>query len=341
MLTLPLVTPQDWSVEGRGNIESWETYHYIAVDHHDTLGTGPETRTVSRTLEYAYDDYCISVLAEGLGHSEDAAKYLERSGYWKNVWNPEQKDLYVDADGDVQQTHFVGFPQPRAMSGEFRYQKTRTCSPGEDMHSCYFSTSLATYEGSPWLYSFYVPQDMAGLIDVFGGQDIFNERLDYFQNSDISYMGNEQAFLTVFQFHYGGRPGKSSEWVHNNIPSKFNSSVNGIPGNDDCAMGAFSSMAIMGFFPVAGQDVYLLTVPFFPEVRLQSRGAVPAVIRKTGEGIYIQSAMLNGERYNKNWITHDFFLNGGELELTVGSEESSDWGTQNTDLPPSHPAKKS
>ncbi|CAM1501983.1 Fc.00g039670.m01.CDS01 [Cosmosporella sp. VM-42] len=104
-------------------------------------------------------------------------------------------------------------------------------------------------------------------------------------------------------------------------------------------MGAFPSMAMMGFFPVAGQDVYLLTPPFFPEVRLRSRGGGGGVsmIRKTGDtnGIYIQSAKLNGKKYTKNWISHDVFVNGGVLELVVGTEESTDWGTRDEDVPPS------
>jgi putative alpha-1,2-mannosidase len=305
----------------------------------DREGMGYNTRTVSRTLEYAYDDYSIAVLAEGLGKHDDAVKYMDRSGYWKNVWNPDQRDLFVDAEGDVHMTKFKGFPQPRNMEGEFEYQNTRTCSPTHEMHSCYFDTRKATYEGSPWLYSFYVPQDMAGLIKTIGGDDAFNERLDYFHSSGIAYMGNEQSFLTVFQFHYAGKPGKSSQWVHSYIPSQFNSSINGIPGNDDCAMGAFSSMAMMGFFPVAGQDVYLLTAPFFPEIRLRTRGERLAVIKRIGdpEGIYIQSAKLNGIEYTKSWISHEFFLSGGVLELVTGPKESSTWGVATKDRPPSYP----
>jgi putative alpha-1,2-mannosidase len=154
-------------------------------------------------------------------------------------------------------------------------------------------------------------------------------------------MGNEQAFLTVFQFHYAGRPALSSYWAHRYIPGLFNSSLNGIPGNDDCAMGAFSAFAMMGFFPVAGQDVYLLTPPFFPKVRLRTKLGKWAVIKVSNfdpdyKAIYIRSARLNGKKYTRNWITHDFFVHGGVLELRVGREESN-WGTLDADLPPSYP----
>ena len=258
------------------------------------------------------------------------------------MWNPKQQDLIYDPDSSVSDlmvgSTFVGFPQPRLTNGKFMSQMTRTCSPVSDMHRCYFDTSLATYEGSPWLYSFYVPQDMQGLIDLQGGDSAFVERLEYFHTSGIAYMGNEPTFLTIFQFHYAGRPGKSSEWVRNYIPSHFNNSINGIPGNDDCAMGAFNGMAMMGFFPVAGQSVYLLTAPFFPEVKIQTRSDRPAIIRRRGDpkGIYIQSVTLDGENWNRSWITHDFFLHGGTLELMMGSKENEGWGVSTVNRPPSY-----
>ncbi|PKS11531.1 hypothetical protein jhhlp_003296 [Lomentospora prolificans] len=338
-------TPKDWSLEGRGNIESWAQYGYIAADHRDNRGNGPHSRTVSRTVEYAYDDFAIATLAKGLGHESDFAKYMNRSGFWRNVWNPEQEDLFHDEQGDVHRTHFKGFPQPRNMDGSFKYQTTRMCSPIYEPHKCYFDTAQSTYEGSPWLYSFYAPQDMKGLIEVFGGKRMFFDRLDYYHSSGIADMGNEQSYLTVFQFHYAGRPGRSSYWVNEYIPAQFNASVNGIPGNDDCAMGAFAAMSMMGFFPVAGQSVYLLTAPFFPEIKIRTKGPKPAVIRRVWEngqkgGIYIQSATLDGRPYTKNWISHDFFSHGGELELVVGEKEG-DWGTRDEDLPPSYPPEQS
>jgi putative alpha-1,2-mannosidase len=212
------------------------------------------------------------------------------------------------------------------------------------MHSCYYDTGLDTYEGSPWLYSFYAPQDMSTLISLMGGPEAFVQRLSFFHTSGISYMGNEQGFLPVFQFHYAGRPGLSSFFTHEYIPSLFNASVNGIPGNDDCAMGAFSAFAMMGFFPVAGQDVYLLTAPFFPEVRIKAKQKGKWAVIRVKEGFdaeggrkYIQRARLNGREYSRNWITHEFFLNGGVLELWVGEEEGATWGRAKDDLPPSYP----
>ncbi|KAI0894747.1 glycoside hydrolase family 92 protein [Annulohypoxylon nitens] len=333
--------PKDWATSGRGGLVSWHDLGYIPYDDVDRNGTGPMSRGVSRTVEYAYDDFVIALMARGLGHKGDETKYLQRSRNWKNLFNPEQEDRYRDEDGIVQMSDFKGFLQPRFRNGTWRYQNTRLCSPIYQQHSCYFDTQYETYEGSPWLYTFYVPQDMASLIKALGGRDSFVERLDYFHSSGINYMGNEPNFLPTFQFHYGGRPGRSSYWVHQYIPAQFNTSVNGIPGNDDCAMGAFTAFAFMGFYPVAGQDVYLLTPPMFREVSIRTPTGKLATLRNVGgfdgpryRNIYIQSARLNGQPYTRNWITHDFFVNGGTLDFILGAEES-DWGTRDEDLPAS------
>lgn len=342
--TPAIVEPDIWSFEGRGNLVSWHKLGYIPWDDTDRNGTGQPSRTISRGVEYAYEDFCISLLAEGLGHPDDAAKYRRRGGNWRNYWNPDQRDTFKDENGTTVQTDFMGFMQPRLVNGTFRYHNTRTCSPVQDMHSCYLDTRHDTYEGSPWLYSFFVPQDMATLIRLMGGRDAFVERLRYFHTSGISYLGNEPGFLPVFQFHYAGRPGLSSHFVREAIPAQFNASVNGIPGNDDCAMGAFSAFAMMGFYPVAGQDVYLLTTPFFPEVRIRAREEGRWAVIKVrnfdpkGKRKYIWRAKLNGKSYTKNWITHDLFLRGGTLELWVGEKEGT-WGTKEADLPPSWPVE--
>ncbi|KAI1848938.1 hypothetical protein JX266_005366 [Neoarthrinium moseri] len=333
------VEPKDWTSVGRGGIESWKSYGYIPQDDEDNNGTGPMTRSISRTVEYAYEDFSIALMARGLGKPTEEKKYLERSRNWKNLFNPEQEDQYRVNDDPVTGSSFKGFLQPRLRNGTFTSQTPRLCSPIYEQHVCYFDTQYETYEGSPWLYTFYVPQDMASLITTLGGKEAFIERLSYFHSSGIIYMGNEQSFLPTFQFHYGGRPGLSSYWVHQYIPDQFNASINGIPGNDDCAMGAFTTFAFMGFFPVAGQNVYLLTPPLFREVRLKTPTGNYAIIRNVGfdaryENIYVQSARLNGKPYTKSWIAHDFFYNGGLLELTLGKEEST-WGTRDDDLPPS------
>ncbi|ROW03073.1 hypothetical protein VMCG_05748 [Cytospora schulzeri] len=326
------VEPKSWNTEGRGNLVSYHALGYIPYDDKDTNGTGRNSRSISRTVEYAYDDFAIALLAEGLGAN------------WRNLWNAEQGDVWDRGNDDLYTwSDFKGFLQLKSVDGEWKHHDTRTCSPLHDPHRCYLDTGMGTYEGSPWLYSFYVPQDMASLIEVMGGKKMFTDRLTYFHESGLIYMGNEQSFLSVFQFHYAGRPGLSSYWAHRYIPSLFNTTFGGIPGNDDSAMGAFSGLAMMGFFPVAGQDVYLLTPPFFREVKIRARNGQWAVIRvvnfdPTYKAKYIQSATLNGKSWTKSWITHEFFMKGGILEYVVGTRENS-WGTAEEDLPPSWTVK--
>ncbi|ROV89359.1 hypothetical protein VPNG_10130 [Cytospora leucostoma] len=333
------VEPKSWNTEGRGNLVSYHSLGYIPFDDKDTNGTGRNTRSISRTVEYAYDDFAIALLAKGLGKDADYEKYMTRSANWRNLWNAEQGDVWAGGGEESAWSDFKGFLQMRSVDGSFKYHDTRTCSPVHDTHKCYLDTTMGTYEGSPWLYSFYVPQDMASLIGAMGGKKLFTQRLNYFHESGIIYMGNEQSFLPVFQFHYAGRPGLSSYWAHQYIPSLFNTTFGGIPGNDDSAMGAFSGLAMMGFFPVAGQDVYLLTPPFFREVKIRARNGQWAVIRvlnfdPTYGAKYIHSATLNGKSWTRSWITHDFFMTGGVLEYVVGVREST-WGTAEEDLPPS------
>lgn len=175
-----------------------------------------------------------------------------------------------------------------------------------------------------------------------GGPQAFVDRLDYLHEYPrLFYLGDEQAFLPVYQYHYAGRPGKSAERAHSYIPSQFDDTYGGIPGNDDSgAMGSFAALSMMGIFPNAGQDVYFITPPFFEEVSITNKlTGKTATIRNINfdpeyQNIYIQSATLNGIPYTKNWFSHLFFLEGGVLELTLGRNESS-WGTRPEDVPPS------
>lgn len=210
------------------------------------------------------------------------------------------------------------------------------------MDSCYLDAGgHETYEGSCWLYTFFVPQDMATLISDLGGPSQFVKRLHFLHESGLLYMGDEQAFLTVFQYHYAGRPALSAERAHYYIPKEFNNTVSGIPGNDDSgAMGAFITLTMMGVFPNPGQDVYFITPPFFESISItnQQTGKT-ATIRNINfdpkyKNIYIQKATRDGKPWTKNWIDHSFFAQGGVLELTLGPKEST-WGTREADLPPS------
>lgn len=187
----------------------------------------------------------------------------------------------------------------------------------------------------------FVPHNQAELITLFGGPAEFVRRLDFIHDQDITYIGNEPSFLTVFQYHYAGRPGLSAKRAHFYIPAFFSPTPGGLPGNDDSgAMGSFLAFSMMGLFPNPGQDVYLITAPFFPSVNITHPiTGRTATIRNVNfdpsyGAIYIQSATLDGEPYTKSWVDHSFFTEGKELVLTLGTAESA-WGTQVADLPPS------
>lgn len=169
----------------------------------------------------------------------------------------------------------------------------------------------------------------------------FTTRLDYLHNNHITNIGNEPSFLTVFQYHYAGRPAKSTARARSYIPSHFAPTVNGLPGNDDSgAMGSFVAMAMMGLFPNPGQDVYLISAPFFEVVEVTSpTTGKTARVRCVGfdagfERVFVQEAFLDGEVYSRNWVGHDFFTQGRELVLVLGERET-EWGTGKGDLPPS------
>ena len=332
------VEPYDWSVEGRGGLDSWKKLGYIPVQDFDYKGFGTLTRSVSRTLEYAYNDFCISEMAHGLGKKTDQEKYVSSSGNWANLFKKNQTSkLPSGAD-----TGFVGFFQPKYLNQTWGNQDPLKCSNTDDKSVCSLQNSgPETFESSLWEYGFFVPHAQADLISTYGGPDAFVKRLDYLHDQEITYIGNEPAFLTVFQYHYAGRPALSAKRSHFYIPKYFDTTFVGLPGNDDSgAMGSFVAFSMIGLFPNPGQDVYLITPPYFESVKIKSPvTGKTATIKNvnfdpTYKNIYIQKATLNGKLYTKNWIDHSFFTEGKELVLTLGSKESS-WGTKVADLPPS------
>lgn len=182
---------------------------------------------------------------------------------------------------------------------------------------------------------------MATLVTLLGGRSAFVKRLDYLHDQKITYIGNEPSFLTVFQYHYAGRPAKSTERAHFYIPSYFSPTPTGLPGNDDSgAMGSFMAMSMFGLFPNPGQNVYFISAPFFESIRFESPLTGKTAVVRTVDfdpgytNIYIQSATLDGKPYSKNWIDHSFFTEGKELVLFLGPVES-EWGARDEDLPPS------
>ncbi|KAL2166173.1 hypothetical protein VTG60DRAFT_3156 [Thermothelomyces hinnuleus] len=338
------VEPYDWCCEGRGGLDSWKSLGYIPVQDFDYKGFGTMTRSISRTLEYAYNDYCIAQIAAALGKSAEKEKYLESSGNWQNLFKEDQTSVWWNGTD----TGFTGFFQPRYLNKTWGFQDPLNCSNLDADSVCSLqNTGRETFESSIWEYGFltrlisFVPHDQATLISLYGGPAAFVSRLDYLHDSGITYIGNEPSFLTVFQYHYAGRPALSARRAHFYIPAFFSPTPGGLPGNDDSgAMGSFVAFSMMGLFPNPGQNVYLITPPFFESVNItHPLTHKTARVRNvnfdpTYEAIYIQSATLDGKPYTKNWVDHSFFTEGKELVLTLGRNESA-WGTKVEDLPPS------
>ncbi|KAI0380536.1 glycoside hydrolase family 92 protein [Hypomontagnella monticulosa] len=333
------VEPFDWSSNGRGGLDSWKALGYIPVQDFDYKGFGTMTRSVSRTLEYSYNDFTIAQMAQLMNKDADTEKYLQSSDNWKNLYKSDQISKFASGAD----TGFTGFFQPKFLNETWDYQDPLWCSNIDNAGTvCSLqNTAHETFESSIWEYGFFVPHNQGDLISLYGGPDQFVRRLDFLHDSNITYIGNEPAFLTVFQYHYAGRPALSAKRAHFYIPRFFDITPEGLPGNDDSgAMGSFVAFSMMGLFPNPGQNVYLIVPPFFESVNITNpQTGNTATIRNvnfdpTYQGIYIQSATLDGEPYTKNWIDHSFFTEGKELVLTLGRNEST-WGTAVEDLPPS------
>ncbi|KAI1391753.1 glycoside hydrolase family 92 protein [Hypoxylon trugodes] len=329
------VEPLEWAYHGRGGLQSWKNLSYIPYLDFDPVGFGTNSRSISRTLEYAYEDYCLAVLAQGLGRDNLYDKYVSRSANWQYLWKAEQNSVINGND-----TGFTGFFQPKYQNGTWGYQDPIACSALASF--CSLTTNPSeTFEASVWQYQFLVPQSMSTLIGLMGAEDLFINRLDFFHTSGLADISNEPVFSTVYLYHYAGRPGLSTKRLHTYIPSSFNTTYGGLPGNDDSgSMGAFVVFGMIGLFPIAGQDVYLISAPFFQEVNITSPlTGKTAQIKTVGfdadyENIYIQNVTVNGKPWSKSWIGHTFFHDGWTMELALGDEESK-WGTELENRPPS------
>ncbi|KAJ5082212.1 hypothetical protein N7532_011255 [Penicillium argentinense] len=320
--------PLEWSYEGRGGLQSWKKLNYIPYLDFDWMGFGTNSRSISRTVEYAYNDYCLGVVGEGIGE-DGYTTYLSRSGNWRNLFREDQPSFLENGTN----TGFTGFFQPRYLNGTWGFQDPIACSALASWCSL-TSNPSETFESSVWEYLFYVPHDLSSLIDLVGGTDSFVNRLDYFHTSGLADIGNEPVFLTVYEYHYAGRPALSTKRAHSYIPRTFNATTNGLPGNDDSgAMGSFLAWSMMGLFPNPGQSVYLISPPFFEAVEVtHPETGKTATIRNVNfdpdyKRVYVQSAKLNGMPYKRNWVGHEFFTQGWTLELTLGEVEG-EWGTK-------------
>ena len=195
-------------------------------------------------------------------------------------------------------------------------------------------------EGLPFQFTFFVPQDMAGLIELLGGRDAVVHKLDELFAKGYYDHGNEPSHHIAYLYDFAGAPWKTQQRVHAVLEEQYTDKQAGLAGNDDCGqMSAWYAMSALGIYQVApGIPVYELGTPAFDSAIVHTEGGHRFTLRASGasEGkLYIQSATLNGKPLHHPWITDQDIVSGGELVLKMGPAPNFAWGASPADAPPS------
>ena len=286
--------------------------------------------SVSKTVEYSYDDWCIARMAKSLGQDSVAEAFFHRAQYYKNVFDPS-----------------TGLMRGKLFNGKWR-------SPFDPLSVDHRANDYT--EGNAWQYSWFVPQDIAGLIEEMGGRDAFVQKLDslFDQHTaltgnnispDISGMigqyaqGNEPSHHIAYLYDYAGMPWKTEERVNSIIRTLYNNTPAGLCGNEDCGqMSAWYVFSAMGFYPVNPADqTYEIGSPQFDSVSIDVGGGkyfVITAINRTPGNKYIASASLNGRPLTMPYIRHTDLMNGGSLIFRM-TDAPTMWGTHKGAEPPS------
>jgi len=313
----------DAVVKGIDGFDLREAYevmkHSAELKHHDgVIGMEDERESVSKMLEYAYDDWCIAQVAKRLGETADYERYTARAQSYKNVFDRAS-----------------GFMRPRS-NGNW----IEPFDPRE--------VTFAFTEANSWQYTFFAPQDIGGLIKLMGGRRQFAQKLDQLFAADSRTTGREQADITgligqyahgnepshhiAYPYNYAGRPWKTQTRVRQIMDQFYKPEPDGLIGNEDCGqMSAWYVLSAAGFYPVTpGSQAYVIGSPLFPEVRFNLENGKSFTIKARGVSdstVYVQSATLNGKPYSKSFLLHDDLMAGGELVLQMGARPNRRWGT--------------
>ncbi|HRF85628.1 MAG TPA: GH92 family glycosyl hydrolase [Alloprevotella sp.] len=280
-----------------------------------------ENESVAKALEYAYDDWCISQLAEGLGDREGAARYAGLSEAWKNYYD------------DV-----TGF-----MRGVDSLRNWRT--PFDPCRSTHRADDYC--EGNAWQWTWFVPHDVEGLMRRMGGKKVFLCKLDSLfsvsseltgenVSADISGLvgqyahGNEPSHHVIHLYNYAGRPHRTQELADSILHSLYAAVPDGLSGNEDCGqMSAWYLLNAMGFYQVCpGRPVYSIGRPLFDRTDIRLSHGKTFSIRTSGnsrEAKYIKSVRLNGKRLRRPFFTHAELTEGGVMEIEM-SRRPTKWG---------------
>ncbi|WPP48481.1 GH92 family glycosyl hydrolase [Catalinimonas niigatensis] len=295
--------------QGRRAMESYLEYGYIPLED-SVPDSFHQKEQVSRTLEYAFDDFVLSQVAGRLGKQEDAQTLRDRAKNYQHVFDTT-----------------TGYVRGRYADGSW-------IEPFDPFAS---RASFIT-EGSPYQYTWYVPHDVAGLMDLMGGKEKFIQKLDTLFEKRYYWHGNEPGHQTVYLYAYAGAPWKTQQWVRDIIREEYSAEPGGLSGNEDAGqMSAWLVFSMMGFYPVSpGMPYYVLGSPAFEETAINMTNGNTFTIKAndtSDENRYIQSAMLNGEPLERSYLLHEEIMLGGELVLEMGSEPNKAWASEQ--LPPS------
>jgi predicted alpha-1,2-mannosidase len=281
--------------DGRDNIKEYVEHGFVPMD---LAGDGG-----SKTLEYAYDDFALSVLAEGLGEKADAELFRKRAGNWKNIYDEQ-----------------TGFIMGKKLDGTFPRDDDKTA--WQDYWA----------EGTTWHYTWFVPQDMPGLATAMGGRDKFLARLDdYFAMSTCQnptrlapkpyyWHSNEPVLFIPWAYAELDAGKRGAQWIRWALANEYGDGPDGLPGNDDGGtMSAWYLFAGMGIFPRVAFTDYLVGSPIFPKATLKvANGTLTIVANGTSSTKFFpKSVTWNGKPVEKSRVEHADLIKGGTLEFTL------------------------
>ncbi len=291
------------SGKGRRGMESYLKYNYIPLE--DSVWQAFHKREqTSRTLEYAYDDFCLAQIAKSLNKTDDYRALMKRALNYQHVIDPR-----------------TGWARGRYADGRW----------SENFDPFATRVSFIT-EGSPAQYTWFVPQDVNGLLQQIGGRERFVAKLDTLFEQGYYWHGNEPGNHTAYLYAWAGEPYKTQKWVRQLVSEEYSLGPGGLSGNEDGGqMSAWLAFSMLGFYPASpGRPEYVIGSPSFLESSLTLGSGKRFTIKASGNSptnLYIQSAKLNGKSFNKTFLTHDQLLAGGTLELVMGATPNPNWGS--------------
>jgi predicted alpha-1,2-mannosidase len=296
-------------VEGKGRraLDSYMKYGYIPLE--DSVPDAfHKKEQVSRTLEYAYDDYALAQFAKVLGKTDDYKNLVKRAGNYASVF-----------DGST------GFVRGRYANGSW-------VTPfNADAKESYIT------EGTPRQYTFYVPHDVPGLARLMGGPKALENALDSLFDKNEYWHGNEPGHQIPFMYNYTASPWKTQKVVRSILAEEYSDGPGGLSGNDDAGqMSAWYVFASIGFYPlnpVSGE--YLLCTPLFDKITMNLPGNKPLIItcnKKTKDALYIEKVKLNGRLHSKNFVSYTDLIKGGTLEIYL-TDQTGNWASDKKSRP--------